>query len=228
MRFSKPEPWAVAFIIAATALLLFLGGWQVERLQWKNALLADMAQAQSAPALVVLPKDPQEAFYRNVVLSGHFIHQHSFYGVAAPRGGRPGYFALTPFQLSDGRVVLVNRGWTPKGEESKPEGRQQVQGVLRPARHRRYFSPENVLEKNIWFFEDLDAMGRELGAALVPVVVEEVRPYKAGEFPIGSDGKISLRNDHLGYAITWFALAFAGLVMFALYYRVKPPAQPKG
>jgi surfeit locus 1 family protein len=65
-------------------------------------------------------------------------------------------------------------------------------------------------------------MSKTVGVELTPIIVEAVGEAQKNIYPTPSDGKISLRNDHLNYAITWFSLALIGLVMFAIYHR-----QPK-
>lgn len=224
--FRKPTLLPLLFIIAATLMLAGMGAWQVERLRWKESLITDISAAQDKPMLHALPEQATDALYRKAMLHGTFLHEKSFYLIAPPRAGQAGYFVTTPLKLVGGGTVLVNRGWTPRGQESKPQGVQMVTGVIRPLREKRYFSPANDEQKNLWFFEDIPAMQRLSGETLAPVALETVGKYQANVYPIPGDGKISLRNDHLGYAITWFALAVIGLVMFAIYHR-NPSTSPK-
>ena len=223
MKFRKPQLFPVLFIIGATALLGGLGAWQVERLEWKNGILAQIEAAQSEPPLVKLPQNTDDLIYRHVKLSGRFLNDKRFYLISQPRLGQPGLSVITPLKLQkDGRIVLVNRGWSPRGKESAPLAVQQVEGVIRPLREKRYFSPENQIDKNLWFYEDIQAMQKAADAPLLPFVVEQVGAAPKDGYPIPGDGKIALRNDHLSYAITWFSLAIAGIIMFLLYHREKP------
>ena len=223
MKFRKPQVFPILFIIGATLLLGGLGAWQVERLQWKNGILAQIEEAQKAEPLKTLPKTTEEAMYHRVKLTGRFVGDAHFYLIAQPRASQPGFSVLAPLKLEkDGRVVLVNRGWAPKGKESLPKGVQKIEGVVRPLREKRYFAPENQIDKNLWFYEDTAAMGQAAKVELLPYVVEQVGPAPKDSFPIPGDGKIAMRNDHLSYAITWFSLAFAGIIMFVLYHREKP------
>ena len=228
MQFCRPQLFPILFIIAATFLLGGLGMWQVERLKWKNGILEQMKVAQAEPSLTQLPKEYDGLSYRHVMLKGRFLHDKQFYGVAQPRLGRPGVNVLTPFKLEkDSRVVLVARGWAPRGQETKPAGVQPVEGIIRPLREKRYFAPENQPDKNLWFFEDVAAMGQHAGVELLPFAIEQTGPIpaasKAETFPILGTGKLIFRNDHLTYAITWFSLAITGIIMFILYHR-----KPKG
>jgi surfeit locus 1 family protein len=216
MQFRKPETIPLLFIICSTLMLSGLGLWQVERLQWKNELIAQIEKAQAEPVLSALT----EELYRRVELSGTWVLDKTLHVVGKPQlvNGN-GYFLLTPLTLGDGKSVLVNRGWVPSGWKDDSQKHAQVSGVIRPARGKRLFTPENYPEKNIWFYEDIAAMEAATGLALEDAVVEAVGPRNSTTYPYPSDGKISLRNDHLGYAITWFGLAFIGIFMFGAYHR---------
>lgn len=218
-NFRKPQLIPLLFIIASTIILTFLGTWQLERLQWKNNLLAQIEQAQILPPLESIPANLSGLDYRKVRVSGVFKYDKVLHLIGRQQGNFPGYFIVTPFELGDGRIVLVNRGFAPSGKESKPEGTQAIEGVIRPPRFKRFFAPENVPEKNIWFYEDIRAMSQTTGLSLTPLIIEQVGKTEKGEFPILGDGKISMKNDHLGYAITWFSTAIIGIIMFGFYYR---------
>lgn len=221
MRFRKPELIPLLFIIGAIALFSCLGVWQVKRLAWKTNLLAEIAHQQSLPALGTLPQDISGLEYRNVKLTGIFLYNKTLRRAGGMQDEGPGFFLIAPFKLEDdGRVILVNRGFSPEGKESKPAGLQVVTGVIRPLRQRRPFSPDNIPAKNIWFYEDMPAMSQATGLQLTPLMVEAVGKRQHGIYPIPSDGTIFLRNDHLQYAITWFSLAIIAMVMFAFYHRI--------
>lgn len=221
MRFRKPEPIPLLFIIAATVTLAALGGWQVQRLAWKNSLIHTVAEAQSEPALGGLPQELAGLDYRRVALTGRYLHDKTLRKAGGIQGEGPGFFLLTPFILEDdGRAILINRGFSPADKDLRPEGTLTVAGVIRPAREKRFFSPENKPGDNLWFHEDIAAMSQATQLDLLPMVVEATGAREKGVYPVPSDGTISLRNDHLGYALSWFLLALIGLVMFGIYHRV--------
>ena len=225
MKFRKPELIPLVFIIIAFATLFSLGVWQVQRLQWKNGMITRIEQAQTLPVLGTLPQDVSDLDYRKVLLTGTFLYDKTLLMVGHPQDSAPGFFIMTPFVLEDdGRTVLINRGYSPKDKESKPEGPQTVAGIIRPARIKRTFSPDNHPEKNVWFYEDMPAMSKAAGVELTPIVIEATGEAKKDVYPMPSDGKFSLRNDHLNYAITWFSLALISLVMFG-FYQYQPKAK---
>lgn len=219
MRLRKPETIPLLFIIAATILLTSLGIWQVQRLQWKQEQIAHIETAQAEPALGSLPHDTDGLEYRNVMLTGKFLHDKSLHMVGHIQDEGAGFFIVTPFVLEDdGRIILINRGFSPKDMESKPQGTVTVKGVIRPLRTKRFFSPEN--KPDLWFYEDIPAMEQATGLKLLPLMVEAVGKREKDVYPVPHDGKITLRNDHLNYAITWFSLALIGIVMFIAYHRI--------
>ena len=225
-NFRKPQLIPLLFIIASTITMTFLGAWQVQRLQWKNALVKQIEQVQGLPYLHSLPADLNGLEYRKVTLTGSFKYEKVLHLIGRQKGNFPGFFMLTPFEMeNDGRIILVNRGFSPKDKESRPEGLQTIEGVIRPAREKRFFAPENIPEKNVWFYENIPAMSQLTGLKLTPLIVEQVGKETKGEFPIPGDGIVNLRNDHLGYAITWFSTAIIGIIMFGFYYRKTPRNQ---
>lgn len=222
-NFRRPQLIPLLFIIASTVTLTSLGAWQVERLAWKNNLVKQIEQVQDLPPLKELPQDLAGLDYRKVTLTGSFKYEKVLHLIGRQKGNFPGYFMLTPFEVAnDGRIILVNRGFSPVDKESKPEGLQTIEGVIRPAREKRFFAPENVPEKNVWFYENIPTMKIATYLELTPLIVEQVGAEKKGEFPIPGDGKVNLRNDHFGYAITWFSTALIGLIMFGFYHRKTP------
>ncbi len=219
-NFRKPQLIPLLFIMASTITTITLGAWQLERLNWKNNLVKSIEQSQSLPALEKLPENIDSYDYRKVKLKGVFSHDKALHMIGRQHGNFPGYFIVTPFKLSnDDRMILVNRGFAPTGKESRPEGEQIIEGVIRPARTKRFFAPENFPDKNVWFYEDIPAMSAATKLALSPIIIEQVGKEEKDIFPIPNDGKINLRNDHLGYAITWFSTGIIGLIMFGIYHR---------
>lgn len=222
MRFRKPEIIPVLFIITATFLLFGLGIWQLQRLEWKTDLLAKIEHTSEMEALGNLPSDLSDDYlYRHVMLTGRFLHDQKFLLAGSKQHEGPGFYVLTPFVLEDdGRVILINRGFSPEDKETRPEGIITIEGTIRPPRQKRLFMPTNREKRNVWFYEDLPLMEKRVGEALLPYIVEITGEKQAGIYPIPSDGKVIMRNDHLHYAFTWFSIGIIGLIMFAFYHRI--------
>jgi surfeit locus 1 family protein len=222
-------PLAAALI--TFAILCALGAWQVERLLWKEALIARVeAGLASTPVAAPGPAawpglDIEGMEYRPVELRGAFDHDreiHVVYTLVTPRGplGGIGYQVLTPFRTDDGWWVYVNRGFVPRDNKDpaartagQVAGETTVTGLLRRPGQRSWFMPADDPAANAWFSRDpaLFAVAEGLPADSVAPYVVDARydPDLPGGMPQGGETIVSFPNNHLGYAITWFGLAAA-------------------
>jgi surfeit locus 1 family protein len=207
---------------------LALGTWQVQRLQWKNEVIAERQARRDAPPLAKLPErfDPAQHEFRKVRVTGRFLHEREMYLAARSHRGNAGYHVITPLAVFAGHV-LVNRGWIPldrKAPESRKvgnvEGEVTVEGYLRAETGPGWFTPDNEPGKNFWFFVDIAAMAKAHGIGKVERFYVEAGPAESpGGFPIGGVTRFEIPNDHLQYAITWYAMALIGIVIYLLYHR---------
>ncbi|HAD26491.1 MAG TPA: hypothetical protein DCF61_12225 [Alphaproteobacteria bacterium] len=216
--------WPTLFAIPAFIVLLSLGSWQVQRLQWKNAL-TETITAQTALPPVPLPadiSDPAVWKYRPVTVEGQFHHDKELHLFGHNKYSAPGYLIITPLERADGSFVFVSRGWVPpekRPADTRPEGQisgtVQISGLARLPWSQQLFVADNEPEANIWFFGDIDAMAATHNIAnYAPVYVEADATGNPGGFPVGGQSRITFRNDHLSYALTWYSLA----VILALVY----------
>ena len=216
-----------------------LGAWQLERLEWKTNLIAERrAAVQSAP--VPVPTTPEEASrleFHPVVAEGVFLNDKEIYlGAASPAGGQPGLQVLTPLRLADDRIVFVNRGFVrselkdpAKRAAGQLAGPVRVTGLLRlPKGRPGWLVPDNRPDLNYWFWVDLPAMAEATGlSGVAPFYIDADATPNPGGWPKGGVTPIDLPNDHLQYAITWFALAAAAIVVYAVWRR-QTPTQRQG
>jgi surfeit locus 1 family protein len=215
--------WATALTLLGLVVLLGLGTWQVERLQWKEGLIA-ARQAQLAAPAEPLPagaEDWRAWDFRPVVAKGEFRHDlEQLFGVSAI-DGQVGHHVLTPLVGQDGAAVLVDRGWVP-ADRAHPAARRegQLAGPIRMSGIARYrgadrpgwFTPDNRPAQGLWYWYDLPAFEAALGLELLPVVIEADATPNPGGLPIGGQTRTELPNNHLQYVITWYGLA-AGLLV---------------
>jgi surfeit locus 1 family protein len=226
----RPLFWPTVVTIPAIILLAGLGVWQLERLQWKQGLLAAM---DSPP--VPLPRSLDEADrleFRRVAARGTFLHQDETYRYATGEDGKTGVEVITPLRLDDGRLLLVNRGYVPerlrdptKRAAGQVSGETEIEGRLRVPHERSWlfsFLPGNQPEKDFWLTVDPRAMAERKGLGdVLPFWVDAGPAPNPGGWPKGI-GAVRIRNDHLQYAITWFSLALALAVIYVLYHRRGP------
>ncbi len=212
-----------ALVLVALAILLALGTWQVERLHWKEALLAQLDQRiHSAPvpleAIETIAASGGDVDYRPMEATGRFDNSRERHFLATWRGNS-GFYIYTPLTLSDGRSLFVNRGFVPY-ENKEPEMRVlgqltdvvTVRGLARAKLSGKPSSlvPDNDFNRNIFYWKDLDAMasstGLDAGKVLPFFLDADATPNPAG-LPIGGVTLVDLPNNHLQYAVTWYGLA---------------------
>jgi len=224
----RPIPKLTVAASLAFMFLLGLGAWQIERLHWKLGLIAQVNRHLLAPALTLgeaLALGP-DAQYHRVILTGRFDNAHESYVFTTGPDGTPVYHVLTPLLLADGAALVIDRGYIPlalKTPETRRagelEGPQRVVGVWRQPDTPGWFTPPPDFAARVWYARDVARMAEESGVRLAaPVVVEADATPNPGGWPKGGQTIVHFHNEHLQYAITWFALA-AGLVLVYLAYH---------
>ena len=210
-------------VLIALAILISLGTWQVERLYWKEGLLADIAARRNAAPVQLADIEQMLASgtdieYRPVTVTGRYVNNKERHFLATWRG-EAGFYVYTPLELADGRYLFVNRGFVPY-ENKEPEMRMQgqltgEQSVTGLARNRlpgkpSWVVPDNDIAKNIFYWKDIDAMASSDGfdaSKVVPFFIDADSTPNPKGFPIGGVTEIDLPNNHLEYAFTWYGLA---------------------
>jgi surfeit locus 1 family protein len=227
----RPRLAPTLFTIPAVLILLGLGTWQVQRLHWKEGLIAQRDRMVAAPPIAppqTLAGAKADEF-RHVADDGVLLNDQEVFLAATSEGGDPGYQVLTPLREAGGRVVFVNRGFIPldlkdraKRAAGEPTGPVHITGLLRlpPAQKPTFFLPDNRPDLNLWFWVDLPAMAQAAGIGdAAPVYIDADTTPNPGGWPKGGITRLELPNDHLQYAITWYALAVALIVIYVLYHR---------
>ncbi len=235
---APPRTLARAFLLGGLAVaflgFIALGAWQLERRAWKLDLIERVDARVHAPP--VAPPGPGEWAsvgaardeYRNVVVTGRFLPGRASRVQAVTSLG-PGFWLLAPLQRDDGSVVLVNRGfitsdWTsPRSPAEPPE--VKVTGLLRLTEPGGGFLRRNVPAQGRWYSRDVQAIAAAQGLSPVAPYFIDAGPTGRGEAiaaggangPVGGLTVVSFRNQHLQYALTWFALA---LMVVAAAWRV--------
>jgi surfeit locus 1 family protein len=228
----RPLFWPTLFTAPAVLLLLGLGSWQIQRLYWKQDLIAQRQAAVSAAPILAtgnLEEDARGMEFRHITDEGVFLHDKEIFLGATSEAGRQGYQVLTPLLEPGGRIVFANRGFIPaelkdpaKRAAGQILGTVRVQGLLRlpPAGKPTWFLPDNRPDLNYWFWVDLPAMSAadKLDRVASFYIDADASPNPGG-WPKGGVTRLALPNDHLQYAITWFSLAVALMVIYFLFHR---------
>ncbi|XP_073662888.1 surfeit locus protein 1 isoform X1 [Tursiops truncatus] len=220
------------FLLLIPVTAFGLGTWQVQRRKWKLQLIAELESRVMAEP-IPLPADPmelQKLEYRPVKVRGHFDHSKELYMMPrtmvdpareAREAGRlssaaeSGAYVVTPFHCTAlGVTILVNRGFVPRKKmnpdtrrKGQVEGEVDLVGMVRLSETRKPFVPENNPARNHWHYRDLEAMARLTGAE--PIFIDADFKSTVPGGPIGGQTRVTLRNEHMQYIITWYGLCAA-------------------
>ncbi|HEY8161687.1 MAG TPA: SURF1 family protein [Methylocystis sp.] len=232
--------WPALAAAFAFALLVSLGVWQLRRLDEKETLIARVEARAHLAAKDLPPREewaalvPADYEFVRVRLSGRYLPgRDALIFMRPPEGyGRePGYMAVTPFALSAGGVVLVERGFVPVSKSDDLAGRAppaeetEISGLLRAPQTRNPFTPADAPASFVWFTRDPAAIAATLGVSgAAPFTLALEGPASAGPngFPRPVEATPEFVNNHLSYALTWFGLAATLLVLFVVYARGRP------
>lgn len=220
-RAARPQLWLTVPSLIVFVILMALGVWQVERRAWKLALIDRVEQRVHATAQPIPSRDSWPAItaandeYRHVSVSGRFLHDRETLVQAVTEEG-PGYWVLTPLKRADGTSILINRGFVPSERreastrrDGNPEGQVEIIGLLRITEPKGGFLRDNVPQHNRWYSRDVAAIAAARGLQNVaPFFVDADAGSQSAGGPIGGLTVIRFPNNHLIYALTWFALAF--------------------
>lgn len=211
--------------LVGAAILISLGVWQLQRLAWKEGILAQIeARIQADPVALPLAPTKEADQYLPVLLEGRFTGEGLDVLVSRKQSGA-GYRVIAVME-TDGRRVLVDRGFLPEEfrAEARPgpeAGEITLRGNLLWPDEVDGYTPKPDSKTGLWFARDLPAMAEALGAEPVLIVQWAATLEDASVDPMPVD-TTSIPNDHLGYAIQWFGLAAVWLGMTAyLLWRIR-------
>ncbi|MEO1775411.1 MAG: SURF1 family protein [Pseudomonadota bacterium] len=219
--------------VAGTAALIALCLWQLERLDWKLGLIAELEERLAAPPMA-LPATPDPAAheFRRVTVTGRFTGELGAHGqpdapLLATRDKAPGYRIIQPFETVEGRRIMVSRGWVPL--EAKNTGGRAVREIPVPADEVTLTgalrwpddpqSPAFGPNDNVWIARDLAIYAEVFGVEPLLLVAETETPGPTTRSPIPQPLTVNLRNPHEGYAITWGLMALAWVMMSGIWLR---------
>jgi surfeit locus 1 family protein len=235
----------IVFMLALTGLFGWLGYWQVQRLDQKETLIAEVDRQLREPPYDIPDAEDWSGIdldvyaYHPLTISGRYRNDQSilvFTNLADPKGkfGGPGYWVMTPFEPVTGGTVFVNRGFIPQSSAESfaivpgPDGDQTLTGIaLRPEAAGAFTPGPDRLKRIEWVRDP-----RRLAA--IADIVEPVFPFtvdapagEAGALPQGGETVIDFPNNHLGYALTWFGFALLTPLLLGYWvFRQLRPARP--
>jgi surfeit locus 1 family protein len=233
---------ATVLAVAGVAILIGLGVWQLDRKVWKESLIATLDTRLARAPEDLPPREswarlnPDDNEYTRVIFPAEFLPGEETLVYTAGSAFRPdvqgpGYWAFAPARLVGGSIVLVDRGFVPLDRkdpatraQGAPAGSVEIVGVMRWPETRGLFTPDDDPKTNVWYLRDPKAMATaKKWDAAAPFYIEQESPVPPGGWPKPGKLAVSLPDDHLQYALTWFGLALglAGVYVTWLAGRLR-------
>jgi len=215
--------------LGGAAILAALGVWQLQRLAWKEGVLAQIEARIAAPPVPV-PADPDPGADRYLpVRATGTTGERELHVLVSDRELGAGFRIVTAFETGGGRRLLLDRGFVPDEakDSPRPPAYLAVTGNLHWPDERDRFTPDDDVSGNWWFARDVGRMAAALDTEPVMIVARTAEPPQEGilPMPVGTEG---IPNNHLGYAVQWFGLAAVWLGMTALFIRRKTARAGRG
>ena len=194
--------------------LVVLGFWQLQRLEWKNAILSKIEDNYSN-TLIDFPfhDDTSEFEYMRSKIEGNYLPDRLMFFYKSNLAGDPGFNIVIPFQTIEGNTVYVDNGWIPYKDKEQLDitfisesDILNLSGVLIFKKDRKYFTPENDYSKNIWYLLNTDEMDQSHNLSSSDYILKLVDQKYFEEFLIEFK-PTNINNNHLQYAVTWFLMA---------------------
>lgn len=234
------------FMLALAAICVSLGTWQLQRLAEKEALIAAVDSRLTAEPIAVPTADLWPTLnlegvnFHPVTLSGAFRYNQTitvFTSLMDPRGpaSGPGYWVMTPFVLTQGGTVFINRGFVPEefqetavtdGEGN--ESQVTITGVLRPSEAVGFMTPEPDHSNRVEWVRNIERLTRMVDPGLAPFApfYVDLPAGPTGQLPQGGETVVEFPNNHLGYAFTWYGFAIVAVVMLGFWlWRQRHPSK---
>lgn len=210
--------FALVLGLSGAGVLIGLGVWQLQRLEWKEAIIAG-AEGMIAADPVPLMAAPDFATdrYRAVTVAGRFTGEEA-HVLTSTRDDGPGFKVVAAYETTDGRRILIDRGYVPETEKTTPRPARAVEvtGNLAWPDDMTSATPGYNADRAIWYGRDLPGIAALLQTEEVMIIARSDTGDGVTSQPVTTAG---FRNDHFQYAVTWFLLAtvWLGMTLYLLW-----------
>ena len=211
------EPKLVPTIATLLGLvvLLILSGWQIHRLNWKENLISErINRFEGESSNLKSFKTPSKHEFRKVRINGKFFNDKEMFMPALSKNGNNGFHILVPISDEKENFFIFDTGWVPTKKKNQLSRRNNLdssfsmkEAVIRLPGRKGKFQPDNEPQNNFWFFVDTIQMSEYKNLNFEKTFYLEAVNNGPNGFPLGSQTRIYIRNNHLQYAITWFLIA---------------------
>ena len=203
---------------------------QLQRLEWKTNIITALETEYAKDTTqhpIQIKNLPENITALRGTLSGTYLFDKEINLIPRSHDDQPGKDVITPLQLNDGTTILINRGWAPLNWENKAAYKNPVTltGLLKPPPTPNRFTPSNVPEKNIWYHVKLNEVKQSQSLnKLTPYIfnLETSTAQTQDTYPKPITHLQKPNNNHQQYAIFWFTMAGALILIFLLRFVKKP------
>jgi cytochrome oxidase assembly protein ShyY1 len=218
-------------VISLIVLMINLGLWQLDRLDNKrrlNEAVAERAVEPVAPYSQIRQEgldNPKDLEWRRVSLEGKYLTEKPITLINRSSNGSAGYNSLVPFQLENGDLMLVNRGFVPlaTANPKAPEGSLQIVGFLRVSQSRSALGAIDNTDANNTEFQrvDIPLIMKSLGAQPLEHYLQLVKesPTTNAQWPEPVALPEPSEGSHLSYAFQWFFFCAVAFVAWVVVIR---------
>ena len=198
--------------------ILSLGTWQVLRLYSKNNLISDLENNLKKNSInfnVNIDKEYTKVLFKKKDLKSKIFLYHL-------NKGEIGFKVIFSYEVNSSLVVLVDKGWIRKDKINLIKNTlfndDIIEGYTKKIREKNLFTPNNNIKEDFVYSIEVDNLKKSLNKNIYPLLI--IQTSKTNKNIVSNDYEISLSNNHLQYAITWYGLALVTIIFF-LYYRKK-------
>lgn len=208
--------WPTLLALIMLVILILLGVWQTKRYHYKQNLLSQyQAALRQSPTDFSKLNENDNNNFKPVYLTGHYLNEKTLLLENRYQQGRPGVEVLTPFQINhQSRVLLINRGFTSQTDIPPILGEKTLQGYIQILGYQGFTLGQDILSPNQWPLRiqkiNFEALSQLTQLSFYPFILRLTPHQPTTVMP----------QRHLGYAIQWFAMAFALIVAF-LFFSAK-------
>ena len=206
------------FFIFFILTVLSLGTWQVLRLYSKNNLISDLENNLKKNSInfnVNIDKEYTKVLFKKKDLKSKIFLYHL-------NKGEIGFKVIVSYEVNSSLVVLVDKGWIRKDKINLIKNTlfndDIIEGYTKKIREKNLFTPNNNIKEDFVYSVEVDNLKKSLNKNIYPLLI--IQTSKTNKNIVSNDYEISLSNNHLQYAITWYGLALVTIIFF-LYYRKK-------
>ena len=206
-------------------LTIFLGIWQLQRLEWKEKIIDEFNELKDQKPLSLSMgkmKYPKIDEFTKVITLGTVDRSKKIFFPAKTLNGISGVRIASLLSDNHGNNYLIDEGWFEQSrydyfKDNNEIINAEILGYIRYPTQKKMFTPENSISSNEWYYYDLEQIQTYLNVKINQKFFIKNMSNYAENFLIPSSQNHNFSNNHLQYAITWFSMSFSFLIIFIIY-----------